>query len=346
MQIPVRAAPVLRNVRRLFGGPATIEETSFECEIVWPAENSELRPALFLDGQMEKIIGTAAATSLSLQIDHATRLRVVDAATIAYHLKNATVFDGSIYLGRMKRLVYDKALAKNKQTIDLRMAALCNGGAPQFGHWLCDDCVTYLLAQTYGRPLCLSTSFGPFPHKASYGQYFNQDWSPIDRSHVDHLIVLQDYAQNSLKKKRYRELRARLFKHFPPSEPRDLIYLRRGSTGNARPFLNEDEIVSELSRRGFKILDIVSDSLQEILSHLVSARLVVSIEGSQLTHCCPSVPTGSGLLVLQPPDRFLAFHRGWAEALGVKYGFLVGDRSGDGTHFSLRELLKTIDLYA
>jgi Glycosyltransferase 61 len=345
MRIPVRAAPTLRNARRLLGGPATIEDVAFERDILCPAEKSELRPALFLGGQLEKVLGTAPATSLSLQLDHTTRLDVVHAPTVAYHLKNSIIFDGSIYQGRMKRLVYDKAFAKNKQTFNLKIAALCNGGAPQFGHWLCDDCVTYLAAETYKHPLCLSTSFGRLPHKASYEEYFNQDWSPTDRSHVDHLIVFQDYAQNSFKKKRYHELRTRLFKRFPPSEPKHLIYLRRGSTGNARPFHNEDEIVDELSRRGFAILDIVADSLPNILSYLVAARLVISIEGSQLTHCCPSIPTGSGLLVLQPPNRFLAFHRGWTEAIGVQYGFLVGDGSESGTTFSLKDLLKTIDLY-
>jgi hypothetical protein len=346
MQIPAEAAPLLRNVLRLFGGPLSIEETAFEREILCPDERAEVRPALFLDGQLDKVTGTAPDTLLSRQLDQATRVRAVHAATIAYHLRNATVFDGSIYLGRMRRFVYDAKFATNKTTIDFGLAALCNGGAPQFGHWLFDDCLTYLIAKGYERPLCLSTPFGPLPHKGSYCTYFSQDWSPIDRSHVDHLVVFQDHGQNSLKTKRYHALRAKVFKRFPPSEPAKLVYLRRGSAGRVRLIQNESEIQDELVRRGFMILDIVTDSLQTILSNLVSAKLVISLEGSQLSHCCPSIPTGSGILTLQPPDRFDSTHRGWAEALGIQYGFIVGDQQRNGTRFSITELLKTIDLYA
>jgi hypothetical protein len=346
MQVPVKAAPLLRNALRFLGGPANIEETASERETLCPAEEAELRPALFLDGQLNKITGTAPDTFLSRQLDQATRVTAVHAPTIAYHLKDAAGFDGSIYLGRMRRFVYDASFATNKSTVDLELAGLCNGGAPQFGHWLFDDCLTYLIAERYGYPLCLSTPFGPLPHKASYCKYFDQDWSPIDRSHIDHLVVFQDHGQNSLKRKRYHELRARLFKHFPPSEKTNLIYLRRGSAGRVRLIHNETEITDELARRGFTILNVATDSLQTILSNLVSAKLVVSLEGSQLSHCCLTAPIGSGLLTLQPPGRFDATHRGWTEALGIQYGFVIGDQSGDGTSFSMTELLKTIDLYA
>jgi hypothetical protein len=109
---------------------------------------------------------------------------------------------------------------------------------------------------------------------------------------------------------------------------------------------NEGELTDELARRGFIILDVVEDTLEKILSHLVSARLVISVEGSHVAHCCPSLPTGSGLMLLQPPDRFIGSHRGWSESLGIRFGFVVGEKKGRAAYFDMGDILRTMDLFA
>ena len=60
------------------------------------------------------------------------------------------------------------------------------------------------------------------------------------------------------------------------------------------------------------ILDIVDDDLDLILKTLLQAKLVVSMEGSHVSHCCFTLKENCGLLVLQPSDRFSAVHRHWA----------------------------------
>ena len=57
------------------------------------------------------------------------------------------------------------------------------------------------------------------------------------------------------------------------------------------------------------VVNIKSDSLEHLLATLATAKVVVSVEGSHATHCAYSVPENSGLIVLQPPDRFLSFHQ-------------------------------------
>jgi hypothetical protein len=104
---------------------------------------------------------------------------------------------------------------------------------------------------------------------------------------------------------------------------------------------NETELTDELARRGFTILDVVEDSLERIFSHLVPAKLVISVEGSHVAHCCPSLRTGSGLMLLQPPDRFIGSHRGWSESLGIQFGFVVGEKKGRATYFDMGDILKT-----
>jgi capsular polysaccharide biosynthesis protein len=192
--------------------------------------------------------------------------------------------------------------------------------------------------------VCCSPS-APFEHKQLYGQIFGQDWTPTDRARVDHLVLFQDFAQTSLKKHRQLSLRTKLLQRFPPTADRHLVYLKRGNTGVLRSIANEDEIIEELSRRGFVILDIRKDSLDVILSHLVSTKLLVSVEGSQSYHGAYSLPHGSGLLLLQPPGRFTATQRGWSENIGVRFGFVVGDPRENSTYFSLIDILKTMDLF-
>ena len=76
----------------------------------------------------------------------------------------------------------------------------------------------------------------------------------------------------------------------------------------------------------------------------MNARLVVSLEGSHVSHCTYTIPESSGLLILQPSNEFSAVHRDWAESLGVKFGFVVGSVVDHGYHFSVLDILRTIDL--
>ena len=91
-------------------------------------------------------------------------------------------------------------------------------------------------------------------------------------------------------------------------------------------------------------MDIGTDSLERVLGILANAKIVVSLEGSHATHCALSVPENSGLILLQPPNRFLGFHRGWTEAANVRFGFVVGSLADAGYVFSCSEILRTVEL--
>ncbi len=311
-----------------------------------PSEESEFFPSIFLRGQIEKITGTQPGVSLKGQLDQATRRTVQHAPTIAYHIKDAVLVDGCIYAQRMKFVVGDKSVAEDNRFKQLGAAAICSSavGNTYFGHWLTDDVLTYMLAERYSKPICYSPIF-PKMHKSIYERLFQQDWTPTDRAHIEHLILFKDFAQTSLKKRRQIELRGKVLERFAPSNSRNLIYLKRGNTGTQRSIANEPEIIEDLSKRGFVILDVETDSLDRILSHLVSAKMVISIEGSQTCHGAYSLPKDSGLLLLQPPGRFLVSQRGWSENIGVRFGFVVGDPKENSTYFSVLDILKTVDLF-
>jgi capsular polysaccharide biosynthesis protein len=106
---------------------------------------------------------------------------------------------------------------------------------------------------------------------------------------------------------------------------------------------NEANLLDVFQKKGFEIVDVL-DPLDRILEALSSAKIVVSMEGSHFSHCLFSLPDRSGILILQPADRFGANQRHWAECLGVAVGFVVGEVATDGYKFSTNEILKTIDL--
>ena len=228
--------------------------------------------------------------------------------------------------------------------VHFQSAALASSlvGSKFFGHWLTDDCTQYLLAEQFSRPLVLRTA--GYKDLANYEAYLEQNWTPTDAASVDELVIFQDFSQNSLKAKRYETLHRRLKKHFPESKGSNLVYLKRGLTGAPRLVDNESNVLDALTNRGFIVADIASDSIAQLLSKILNAKIVVSIEGSHIGHCCVALPTGGGLIALQVENKFSGVHRGWAEARSIRYGFVVGTKSNNGFHFPVSEILRTVDL--
>ena len=132
--------------------------------------------------------------------------------------------------------------------------------------------------------------------------------------------------------------------HFPQSSGDTYVYLRRGRTGVVRTIANEDDIIDALVKRGFQVVDIASDSLNSIIETLLRSKIVVSLEGSHLAHWIYTAPQNGGLLVMQPADRFIALQRAYAECLGIKYAFVVGDVTNAGYYFPPADILRTVDL--
>src|SRR4029079_12011901 len=73
-----------------------------------------LRPPVFVPGQLDKVIAKKydpwGRKTREDVIAEVTSTTVTYAPTIAYHIKNAVLFDGSIYVGRLKHPIADKSL--------------------------------------------------------------------------------------------------------------------------------------------------------------------------------------------------------------------------------------------
>src|SRR5262249_25449459 len=95
---------------------------------------------------------------------------------------------------------------------------------------------------------------------------------------------------------------------------------------------------------GVRIVEAETLAVPDLIKEVFGARLVISVEGSQLSHTLYTMHDRGGLLVIQPPDRFFNSHMDWARTLGMGYGIVVGERHDLGFNLPLDDLLRTIDM--
>ncbi len=215
-------------------------------------------------------------------------------------------------------------------------------GCNYFGHWLRDDCATYLLADDY--PGALYRMATPqWADKNHYAKVFNQKWGTTDPVYCRKLSFFIDHGQNPHKAKRFRELREHIRIGKAPSIKPKIVYIKRGPTAKHRKLVNEDLLIEYLEKSGVHIHHAESD-LKELTTNCLDARIVISVEGSQLSHALYLLKDRGGVLVIQPPDRFFNSHLDWAQQLDMKYAFVVGDLDEDGFSVNIEEFARTLDI--
>jgi hypothetical protein len=147
MRIPLRARVIDRYARRIVLGAGSPDSTRFEKEVLCPEEETDLPPAIMLPGQLERVSGAPIESTVAYEIGFVTRPRAVHVATIAYHFKSATLFNGSIYAGTWRHSVLDDPPKEGVESY-FAQAGLASSwvGNRYFGHWLKDDCTAHIIA--------------------------------------------------------------------------------------------------------------------------------------------------------------------------------------------------------
>ena len=127
----------------------------------------------------------------------------------------------------------------------------------------------------------------------------------------------------------------------PRSNCAGYVYLRRGETGDQRLLNDEDAMIRRLERRGFCSINIQDLELGEIHAALCEATVIVSLDGSHITHIYYTAPENAALVTMIPDDRFVDVHKKYCDCVGMRIGFLVCGRAGDGYDVDLE---RTLDL--
>lgn len=274
-------------------------------------------------------------------------------ATIAHEIGEVEIVDAFMYSGAGKAQVgygSERLFLSDhgpRRQFDHATLIASRYGSQYFGNFLQDDIPLGLLAADDGSNPVSVVNRG-YPHEAGYRRVLGVEaGTQVRRAHVKRLTMFTDFAQNSLKEARYRILRSNLRRSIVEAQgsrraPRG-IYIRRGRTGELRLLENESEIEQYLSALDFRIIDAEAMTPEAIASAALDARIVVSVEGSQLAHGIYCAADDAVFLVLQPPNRLSMVYKEFTDRLGMGFAFLVGDPAGPGFRVAPSDLGRMFD---
>ncbi len=334
---------IANRLRTVFGPQLAAAKIQILQEEEWDICET---PVVFMDGELEKATAGAPTSTLRQEIEFCLAKRVRHDAVVRYTFCDCFVHRAGFEAGgsahRVGKFDYADAVAvpEKKEAATYCMTSVVR---KYFGHWLLDGCATALLSGQ-GSEVFLDER-PDWPHTSEYLAAFGCKVLPSGVYRVGELAFIQDHSQGSLKRARYREMRRRAREEFNQDmRGPKAVFLRRGRTGVARFLDNEDEVLAWTARAGFHVVDLAAASAREIFNLVKDAQIVVSVEGSHLNHLYMAMEERTGILTIIPSDRFTMTQLGYARAIGVRYGFVVANKTSiDGYTVSPEIILRTVD---
>lgn len=336
--------------RLLTRNPQSIFDLADRIEEIAPAETTYVSPAFYPDGALDKVIGLSPWRTWPFEMGLINGGANDNVATRAFTVNDATISGPFVYKGAAKYFpgygrarLWDRSITK---TIDIPEATLvsCFAGSGFFGPFLRDSLPQELLPGDEAKKIVIQAK--TYGHGAGYRDLFDLPAPPlVQRARIGRLTFYEDFGQNENKRARYRvlydRLRANLDKqdHGPPVG----VYLKRGATGEARILTNEDALETYLAGLGFDIVEPARLDAKQIARRTLDAPIVISVEGSHISHVSYSMSETGSLLVLQPPDRFAMAYKEFADRVGIRFGFVVGTQSEGGFTVDVDELQRLMD---
>jgi hypothetical protein len=343
-----------RSLRRVLAGRyVSFEAAAVQAWTLCPAARTTIQPALHPEGALDLI--RTVSPYRKADTEHAL-IRGGEfpiGATRRYLHRHVSVVDSHLYCGAAEScegtLPERWWLAPAPPEPELAEATLVStlSGAEFFGCLLLDDFALELLADEGATRICLPGLKSR--HEPDYRRLMGlAPRHELRRSRIRELTYLVDPPFNAAKSARYATLRQRLRQNLPGASPAGsgLLYIRRGLAGQRRVISNEPALEAALQARGFSIIDPMAMGAEAVARQSLDARLVVSIEGSQISHAIFSMADGGALLVLQPPDRFCLQYKEFTDAMGMRFGFVVGRPAEDGFMVDVGEVLGMVDRLA
>ncbi|MCX7644511.1 MAG: glycosyltransferase family 61 protein [Rhodobacteraceae bacterium] len=338
-----------RNLRRLAGGrPAGLRDLAAETWEIWPSEEVPGRPALFPEGALERIRGLSPWRNPETEQALIRGDPVRHAATRAHLVRDAVLAGAYVYCGVAKERVghgalryLDPALGSRIRLDEAHLVSTWTG-ADFFGNFLCDSLTLEMIPPP--GSLAIGAPGKPYRHEDGYRQILGLPRPRMPgHARIGRLVVYSDHGQNGYKRRRYDELRSRLRRTGAAPAAAPGIFLRRGTDGEPRHLVNEADLAERLALRGFDILDPSRLEPAEIVRRSLDARVVVSVEGSHLSHAVYTLAGSGAWLVIQPPDRFALPYKEFADCLGMAFGFVVAEPAGAGFRVNLDEIEGMLD---
>ena len=342
MSLLIRLQPLLAPVIRRIVGSAKPE-----VDTLHPEETEKVRPPVMLAGMLDRVTGTDVHSVLSHHLEATLDTVVTHPPVLRLAFRNVLV-RRSGFAALRKNEVYDRKLRLAELAgpiLPVSELRYCQRYAAwlYFGHWMHDAIPAALIDPGLGALwMPPQPDWGHAPH---YLEALDLSVLTAPVIHADRFILYQDFGQGSHKQARYQVIRDRLHAKFGGKRAKERVFLSRGRTGAPRFIANEAKLIDALVARNWLILDISTASMEELQRALCQARVVVSIDGSHLSHAHLSLPPGAAMVVLMPQDRFTSIHLGLCRAHRVSPGIVVLTGTLEkGYHVELDDVLRTVDL--
>jgi hypothetical protein len=337
--------PLKHKAMSLIGlKPRELQAACAKSWVLAPAENGRAPPAIYDAEDLGRATGSPSATTLSQEMNRLTVDTGHHCATTVYLLKNVDVVDGYLYGARWKtRVLPVKAplmAAKPQMRLSQGTIACTWNGNLYFGHWLTDDLPLFLAGERIGNPFILERK--PYKHEPEYRQLLDIPHHALSRARIDELAVIEDFGQNTYKRKRYEELRKRIAA-LVPSAGAKRIFISRGVAAEDRVLVNESELEAYLQAQGFEVLRPEELTPTQIASRTMGAEMVIGVEGSQLLHALLTLAPGGVICSIQPPFRFVNVIRDYTNCLDMRYATILGHVAEGGFRVQMDGLKRLLD---
>ncbi len=337
-------------LRRMFGlqSSKSVEDVAVKTVELSPPLIRKNRPTIMLPGKLDRIVAYCSDTNRELELERLSGDDRKHDGTYAYLLKDAVIINGNLFCDGL----YLPQLAERKHHIwfDLKRekaecALSCSlYGNVYWGHWLLDDCMKYFIAEQFGAPVVPERK--PYGHQTDYERLLGMSLRSVNAVKFDSLWVFRDEGQNDSKRLRYQKLRERLLAAIGMENPPEHagVYLIRGLAGSRRLMTNELEVAERLRQRGFRVIDPMKLTAEEILRACAGAKVVAGIDGSGLSHAIALMAPETTLLVINPPNRFNNVYKDMTDCMNVNYAVAVGISLGDDFYVDLDEIDQILNL--
>lgn len=338
--------PPIGKVRRLLSPGRTAVDVASERVEIGHADETTTRAAIFLPAELDRITGVSAHSTREHEFARLGPRRLQFAATYLCELRDVIVSSGDLNKGTFRRMVRGRGPRRLLSRIDAEVAdagVFCSTwlGLQYFDHWLSEDFADKVQTRRFGPSTELAHP--DTSHQGGYAGLFGLARPTVPPYCLLRKVrLVQTELASSFRVAAWQAMTDRIAERHP--SPRHIgCLLVRGTSGQMRLLVNEEEVAEHLRRLGFRILRPASMGVDELLSQLSGSRIVVGVEGSQMTHGFHCLAAPGGMLILQPPFRFGGIAKDRCDRKGLSYAFSVGVPAPGGFRIEIESLDRVLD---
>lgn len=316
-------------------------------DVIHPKERTCSPPAIHLDDEdIRRISSAAEFYPLDLEFSRMQGGTYEVPELRLYAVRDAILIQGNLFL-KGYRLPYRRSRSHilycgNIAKYEDAAIASTPLGNQFFGHWLLDDLTRCNALSDLGhKSFLVGNTLST--HQQQYMELLCADGEMHDNAAFGVLRVLQESPMQSFISTTLAAHRDRLRHGLIGSPSHRGVMMLRQATGRKRVLVNEREIADQLSQHGMAILDPMRASISEMREIIGNADFVIGVEGSHMTHAIPLLRRDSAFITIQPPFKFDNTCKPYCDALGIRYGFTVGQQCAGGFSVELSRVLKAID---